>query len=250
MNAVDELESLRLRPDPCVWDVPAVAEAVAARDITRVYRSLQKIGYSQQRIAALVGQSQPEVSAIMHGRRVMAYDVLVRIVEGLGIPRGRAGLGTCECQSGSAAASAPPGGVLTPAQAAELARPATEAMADGPVAEMPDPRLWWDISMMPLVMARDFAGVYRQLVVGHGFTVDRIAALTGQLPQEVLAVIGGARVREYDVIRVILDGLGIPRGLAGMSACWCWTYRAYYEEKLARWAAGEVVTDSDEWEEA
>ena len=40
----------------------------------------------------MTGQSQPEVSAIMHGRRVMAYDVLVRIADGLGIPRGLMGL--------------------------------------------------------------------------------------------------------------------------------------------------------------
>lgn len=66
--------------------------ALGARDVTRVYRLLQKVGFSQQRIAALTGQSQPEVSAIIHGRRVMAYDVLARIAEGLGIPRGSMGL--------------------------------------------------------------------------------------------------------------------------------------------------------------
>jgi transcriptional regulator with XRE-family HTH domain len=66
--------------------------ALGARDITRVFRLLQKVGFSQQRIAALTGQSQPEVSAIIHGRRVMAYDVLARIADGLGIPRGAMGL--------------------------------------------------------------------------------------------------------------------------------------------------------------
>ena len=71
--------------------------AVTVRDFTRVYRLLQKIGFSQQKIAALTGQSQPEVSAIIHGRKVMAYDVLLRLVEGLGIPRGLAGLSFCRC---------------------------------------------------------------------------------------------------------------------------------------------------------
>jgi transcriptional regulator with XRE-family HTH domain len=66
--------------------------ALGARDVTRVYRLLQKLGYSQQRIAALTGQSQPEVSAIIHGRKVMAYEVLSRIADGLGIPRGYLGL--------------------------------------------------------------------------------------------------------------------------------------------------------------
>ena len=72
-------------------------EAVQVRDFTTIYRLLQNRGYSQQRIAALTGQSQPEVSAIIHGRKVMAYDVMLRIVDGLGIPRGPAGLCSCDC---------------------------------------------------------------------------------------------------------------------------------------------------------
>lgn len=78
--------------DPAEWERPEMRKALAARDITRVYRLLQKIGFSQQRIAALTGQSQPEVSAIIHGRKVMAYDVLSRICDGLGAPRGYMGL--------------------------------------------------------------------------------------------------------------------------------------------------------------
>jgi transcriptional regulator with XRE-family HTH domain len=82
----------RDRVEPTEWDRPEMRAALAARDITRVYRLLQRIGFSQQRIAALTGQSQPEVSAIIHGRKVMAYDVLARIADGLGVPRGYMGL--------------------------------------------------------------------------------------------------------------------------------------------------------------
>jgi len=85
------------RPDPKIWERPEMQAAVTVRDFTKVYRLLQKIGFSQQKIAALTGQSQPEVSAIIHGRKVMAYDVLLRTVEGLGIPRGLAGLSFCRC---------------------------------------------------------------------------------------------------------------------------------------------------------
>jgi transcriptional regulator with XRE-family HTH domain len=77
---------------PEEWERPDMRAALADRDITRTYRLLQKIGFSQQRIAALTGQSQPEVSAIIHGRKVMAYDVLLRIADGLGIPRAYMGL--------------------------------------------------------------------------------------------------------------------------------------------------------------
>ncbi|MGH3708651.1 MAG: helix-turn-helix domain-containing protein, partial [Pseudonocardiaceae bacterium] len=60
--------------------------ALAARDISQVYRLLNAAGVSQRRIAALVGQSQSEVSEIVNGRQVQAYAVLHRICTGLGVP--------------------------------------------------------------------------------------------------------------------------------------------------------------------
>jgi len=78
-----------------MWEEPEMRLAWARRDITRVYRTLQRYGYAQQRIAALTGQSQPEVSSIIHGRKVMAYDLIERIAVGLGVPRGYAGLSYC-----------------------------------------------------------------------------------------------------------------------------------------------------------
>ncbi len=91
MNAVDS-EHLAYPPDRALWEHPEMRAVLAARDMTRLYRLLQKYGYSQQRIAAMTGQSQPEVSAVIHGRRIMAYDVLSRIADGLNIPRGYLGL--------------------------------------------------------------------------------------------------------------------------------------------------------------
>jgi transcriptional regulator with XRE-family HTH domain len=69
--------------------------ALSRQDVGTVYRLLQATGYSQHLIAELVGQSQPEVSQITHGRQVRAYDVLVRIALGLGIPPGYLGLAWC-----------------------------------------------------------------------------------------------------------------------------------------------------------
>ncbi len=69
MNAItDDVDHV----DPEEWERPDMRSALAVRDISRVYRLLQKVGFSQQKIAALTGQSQPEVSAIIHGREVMA----------------------------------------------------------------------------------------------------------------------------------------------------------------------------------
>lgn len=74
------------------WQQPEMRAALAARDISTVYRLLRRVGVSQRQIAAMTGQSQSEVSEILKGRQVMAYDVLARIADGLGIPRGHMGL--------------------------------------------------------------------------------------------------------------------------------------------------------------
>jgi transcriptional regulator with XRE-family HTH domain/tetratricopeptide (TPR) repeat protein len=89
MNVTGQYDS---RPSPERWNDPEMKRALADRDIASVYRQLRRIGISQRHIAALTGQSQSEVSEILKGRQVMAYDVLVRISDGLGIPRGYMGL--------------------------------------------------------------------------------------------------------------------------------------------------------------
>ena len=75
-----------------VWETEEMRAALKARDIGKVYDLLQRYGVSQRRIAALTGQSQSEISEILAGRRVAGYDVLVRIADGLGMPRGWLGL--------------------------------------------------------------------------------------------------------------------------------------------------------------
>jgi hypothetical protein len=50
---------------------PDMREALAVRDIGAVYQLLQRYGVPQRRIAALVDQSQSEVSEIIAGRRVV-----------------------------------------------------------------------------------------------------------------------------------------------------------------------------------
>jgi len=44
--------------NPALWDDPEMRAVLAARDIRTVYLLLQRAGFSQQRIAALTGQSQ------------------------------------------------------------------------------------------------------------------------------------------------------------------------------------------------
>jgi transcriptional regulator with XRE-family HTH domain len=83
--------------DPEWWLNPEVRPALAAQDLQWVYGWLQRRGWSQARIAASAGQSQPEVSAVLHGRQVQAYAVLIRVADGFGIPRGHMGLSHCRC---------------------------------------------------------------------------------------------------------------------------------------------------------
>src|ERR671920_1578666 len=77
---------------PEVWEEAEMKRVLVDRDISSVYRLLRRVGVSQRQIAHLTGQSQSEVSEILKGRQVMAYDVLVRIAEGLGVPRAWMGL--------------------------------------------------------------------------------------------------------------------------------------------------------------
>jgi transcriptional regulator with XRE-family HTH domain len=78
--------------DPAVWERTETRRALAARDLAAVFRLLRKAGTSQRTIAALTGLAPSEVYEIGRGRRVMAYDVLCRIADGLGVPRGYLGL--------------------------------------------------------------------------------------------------------------------------------------------------------------
>jgi hypothetical protein len=78
--------------DPAVWQREDMRRALAVRDIAVVYRLLQRFGASQRQIAARTEQSQSEISEILCGRKVVSYDVLVRIADGLRVPRGWMGL--------------------------------------------------------------------------------------------------------------------------------------------------------------
>src|SRR6266498_1757515 len=77
---------------PEAWEDPEMRSALAAREVSTIYKLLRRRGVSQRQIAAMTGQSQSEVSEILKGRQVTAYDVLVRIADGLGVPRGYMGL--------------------------------------------------------------------------------------------------------------------------------------------------------------
>lgn len=75
-----------------VLETSPARHALAQRDIGEVYRQLAEARVAQATIAEATGQSPSEVSEIINGRRVQGYDVLVRIADGLAVPRGWMGL--------------------------------------------------------------------------------------------------------------------------------------------------------------
>ncbi|MFR9753826.1 transcriptional regulator [Nocardia sp. 004] len=67
--------------------------ALAVHDLNVVFDLLQRSGIGQRQIARMTGLYQSEVyEVIRKGRRIQAWDVLVRIADGLAIPRGYMGL--------------------------------------------------------------------------------------------------------------------------------------------------------------
>jgi hypothetical protein len=80
--------------DESVWPRPDVRLSLATRDIRALYDILQRYGVSQRLIAVMTEQAQSEISDILGrtGRRVTSYDLLVRIADGLRVPRGWMGL--------------------------------------------------------------------------------------------------------------------------------------------------------------
>ncbi len=113
--------------DPALYGREDVRRVLAARDISALYRLLKDEGVPQRQIAALTGQSQSEVSEILAGRKVMAYDVLVRIADGLGIPRELMGLSYGERGAYGEAST-----VVSPEEVAEMLR--RHLIALGPIA--------------------------------------------------------------------------------------------------------------------
>jgi transcriptional regulator with XRE-family HTH domain len=79
-------------------------EALGNRGLAAVFRILGRCGITQRQMAALTKQTQSEISEILNGRRVVAYDVLVRIADGLGVPRGYMGLAYCVSEACSGGA--------------------------------------------------------------------------------------------------------------------------------------------------
>ena len=121
--------------DPTLYHRDDMRAVLAAHDIAGLYQLLKDTGLTQRDIAALTGQSQSEVSEILTGRRVLSYDLLVRIIEGLAIPRELMGLswwGPDGTHAGPDSAYRGQVTVASPERVAEMLR--RHLIALGPIA--------------------------------------------------------------------------------------------------------------------
>lgn len=82
------------KPNPWLWEQPRVREALRRHNFAAVFEWVYvSTGMTQREIGELVDMTQPQIAAIINNqRRVTCYDVIMRIVVGLGIPPGHAGV--------------------------------------------------------------------------------------------------------------------------------------------------------------
>jgi transcriptional regulator with XRE-family HTH domain len=188
--------------DPALYRREDVRRILAERDITGLYQVLKDAGVTQRQIATLSGQSQSEVSEILKGRQVMAYDVLVRIAEGLGIPREFMGLsyGDSATYAEEVTVSDPPEDEDVLRRAVLLAAPVAVwgLPLFGEVPELPAPS--WVPSPLPsrlgmsdVVRVEHQTGLLRTLAYQHGGHADAAHAIATHRCRRAAASHGGRR---------------------------------------------------------
>lgn len=165
-----------------------IRTALARHDITTAYRLLIESGIPQREIAQATGQSQSEVSDIRSGRRVLGYDVLVRIADGLGVERGLMGLGwepTGQYDETSAHATGEPGAeevseavkrrnfINAVAGAVVAGHPVLRELLDAP-SNAPAPVFPTKLGASDVTALRDLTATMRTLARQYGGQADAI----------------------------------------------------------------------------
>ncbi|GAB1640599.1 helix-turn-helix transcriptional regulator [Krasilnikovia sp. MM14-A1259] len=181
--------------------------ALSIRDLAAVYRRLGQQGFSQRRIAHLTGQSPSEVYEIIKGRRVMAYDLLIRIADGLGVPRGYMGLAHAELDS--AWEGALDGASPTSGEADEIRRLLSEAATITMGVSVDDTSRWRQpcgraitpvpdrIGAVDVTQMEHITGVLRALDYRHGGGACRDAVVAqAEYARSLLTADSASAVRQ------------------------------------------------------
>jgi len=236
--------------DPALYRRDDVRRILAERDIAALYRVLKDEGVTQRQIAALTGQSQSEVSEILKGRRVLAYDLLVRIAEGLGIPRELMGLsyGAYGAYGGEVAV-ADPEGVAEMLRRHLIALAPIAAVAYNPVAKLAELLEHVELpSPSPVPLPSRLCGVHVAKVRDLTRRLGEACRTYGSDPEvssaaaawtiRLLDVPGPDAVRK--VLMVAVSELHIEAGWAGCDA-------GLYDRAMFHYArALELATEADD----
>lgn len=218
--------------DPELYDRPEVRAILAKRDVAGLFRAVNAAGVSQRRIAVLVVMSQSEVSEILSGRKVLSYDVLVRVADGLHVPRGRMGLAYDSGACGEDGAYADEVTIVSPEEVIAMLRRRLIALGGGVAAGAPLAKLAPLLECLdlpepsPVPLPSRVSGVHvakvrdltRRLGDGHrayGPDPEVCGAVTAWASR-LLDVSGPESVKQ--ALRVALAELHLQAGWAGTDA--------------------------------
>lgn len=133
-------------------------QALRDHDLAFVFRKLKGCGYTQRNIGELTRQSQSEISDIMAGREVLAYSVLLRVADGLRIPRGYMGLGNYDEGERTPVEDALTVGVTTIDEAEEIRATLKHAAEVMMGTSLPETARWWQPLSEPRTPVPDRIG--------------------------------------------------------------------------------------------
>lgn len=203
-----------IQPQPSWWDEPRMRIALATHDMATVIRLLQQHGMSQRAIAGRIGVGQNDIGAILAGRKVRAYDLLIRFADGLGVPRGYMGLAAVPlpCPRHIARPAVP----RQATSRTERDQTTIQPPAPAPAAPMLPARWWNEPAMVSALATHDFATIFTYLGQ-HGISIDEIGNAIG-VPADDLACIasGLSTLDSYRALVRLADWLAIPRGHLGL----------------------------------
>ncbi len=217
--------------DPALLARPDVRAFLSDHDIGAFYRVLGENGWSQHRIAKATRTQQSAISEIIKGRQVIDYRVLVRIADGLGIPRGLmhlgSGAGSADgAYAGGVAVADIPEGVSAEMRRRVLLAAAGMAVAGRPLQDigelvggLPGPApvpLPSRIFEVHVVKVRDLT--HRLGEAGRAFGSDpEVSSAAATWATRLLGVPGAAPVKR--ALMVAVAELHIHAGWAAFDGC-------------------------------
>ncbi len=191
---------------------PAILKACVSRDVSALFRLLRDGGMPQWQIADLVNMKQSEVSEIIKGRQVQSYDVLVRVCNGLDIPRGHMGLAYTgdEPEPEEVSEEVKRRALFGVASVALFGSPVLGELLDLPAPSEPTP-LPSRISKADVVAMRSLTERLRRLARTYGGCADMVTGVAQQ----------SLKLLTVSAAETVKDDMTVAIGQLHTLAGWC-----------------------------